>query len=459
MTISLRTRLYVVVAAILTVSVGASAVLSRRATILELRQPRGEPPRAVDVADVVGRLGKATAAGDRGSAQAELQAMQRESGQGFLLVDTRGRVTAASDPRLVGAAATTADGDGTLRLSPQNEGPRLFLRGVRTIPIMIAGERQRLFVVPRLAGEMPGRMQSGSIVPPWLVTSTITGGVALALVIVLARRILQPIGALTDAAHRMEGGDLEVRVAAHGDDEMIGLARAFNAMAFRLGEHERLRRQMVADIAHELRSPVTNLRCLLEGVQDGLERADRATIDALHDETMFLQRLITDLQDLALAESGSLPLHVALTQVSDVVAKAVSSMAALPGTPVVTVDVPAGLQVLADPDRLEQIVRNLLMNARQHTPSDGNVGVRAVTRSSDVVIEVSDTGAGIAAEHLPHVFDRFYRVDAARSRKTGGAGLGLAIVRQLVHAQGGTVNVASDGPGRGATFRISFPSS
>ncbi|MBI4265111.1 MAG: HAMP domain-containing protein [Acidobacteria bacterium] len=149
----------------------------------------------------------------------------------------------------------------------------------------------------------------------------------------LARRILRPIGALTDAARRMERGDLDARVDVRGGDEMAGLARAFNAMAARLADHERLRRQMVGDVAHELRTPVTNLRCLLEGVQDGLERPDRATIDTLYDETMFLQRLIADLQDLTLAEAGSLPLHVRPIAVADVVGRAVSSMTRMPAVP------------------------------------------------------------------------------------------------------------------------------
>lgn len=121
-----------------------------------------------------------------------------------------------------------------------------------------------------------------------------------------------------------------------------------------------------------------------------------------------------------------------------------------------TVDVPRELRVLADADRLEQVVRNLVTNARQHTPADGGIRIRAARADGQAAIEVSDTGAGIAAEHLPHVFDRFYRADASRSRRTGGAGLGLAIVRQLVTAQGGTVSAASDGPGRGATFRVTL---
>jgi signal transduction histidine kinase len=170
---------------------------------------------------------------------------------------------------------------------------------------------------------------------------------------------------------------------------------------------------------------------------------------------VFLQGLIADLQDLTLAEAGTLPLQIGVVDACEVIGRAVSAASSVPGGPAVIVDVPSGLDV-ADRDRLEQVVRNLLTNARQHTPADGRINVRASRREGQVTIEVADTGAGIAAEHLPHVFDRFYRADPSRSRRTGGAGLGLTIVRQLVLAQGGTVSSASDGPGRGAMFRITL---
>jgi signal transduction histidine kinase len=293
-------------------------------------------------------------------------------------------------------------------------------------------------------------------VPSWLLAASATGIVALILMVGLARRILRPVGALTEAARRMERGDLDVRVNVRGHDEIAALARGFNSMAARLAENERLRRQMVSDVAHELRSPVTNLRCLLEGVQDGLERLDSTTVAALYDETMFLQRLIADLQDLTLAEAGTLPLHVRPIDAADVIGRAVASCTAVPGGPPIAVDVGVSLPCRADPERLEQVVRNLLVNACQHTPVDRLVRISAGRVGDQVEIEVSDTGVGIAAEHLPHIFERFYRADASRSRTTGGAGLGLAIVRQLVAAQGGTVTVASDGVDRGATFRITL---
>jgi two-component system sensor histidine kinase BaeS len=229
-------------------------------------------------------------------------------------------------------------------------------------------------------------------------------------------------------------------------------------MADRIAETERLRRQMVSDVAHELRSPVTNLRCTLEAIQDGLAQPDRARLDALVDETLLLQRLIGDLQDLALAEAGRLRLHLADVEVETVVRRAASTTASTgAAAPVdVVVEGSPGL-ALVDADRLEQVMRNLLNNARTHTPADGRITVRLSTTDEAVTIAVHDTGRGIDAEHLPHVFDRFYRADTSRARATGGAGLGLAIVRQLVLAHGGTVGVTSRGAGMGSTFTVTLP--
>jgi signal transduction histidine kinase len=460
MTISLRARLYLAVGVIIAVSVGVSAVVSRRATLVEIRQI-GHPARdAVDIFAAVANVQSAIASGGDAAAPEALAAFERETGRGFLVVDTRNRVSAASNRMLVGATVSTTS-DGTVNLSRVWGALRLSLRSVPVFQLQLAGEPMRLFALPSAApptaaGEFGSQLHLLRTVQPWLLSAAAIGILALALMYGLARRILRPIGALTDAARRMEGGDLAARVDARANDEIGELAHAFNAMAGRLAENERLRRQMVGDVAHELRTPVTNLRCILEGVQDGLEQPDRRTIDTLYDETMFLQRLIADLQDLTLAEAGTLPLQIAVVDVCEVIGRAVSAASSVPGGPAVIVDVPSGLDVQADRDRLEQVVRNLLTNARQHTPADGRINIRASRLEGLVKIEVADTGAGIAAEHLPHLFDRFYRADPSRSRRTGGAGLGLTIVRQLVVAQGGTVSGASDGPGRGATFCITL---
>jgi two-component system sensor histidine kinase BaeS len=294
-------------------------------------------------------------------------------------------------------------------------------------------------------------------VPLWVWTTIATGIIAVPLVFASARRILGPIGALTEAANRMQAGERHVRVDVKGDDELAELGRAFNGMAAKLAETERLRRQLISDVAHELRSPVTNLRCTLESIQDGLAQPDRANIDALHEETLFLQRLIADLQDLTLADAGQLTMRSEAVDLQVVLTRAVAAAGAGGGAAIRTELAEPLAPVQGDPDRLEQAFRNLLANAVTHTPHDGVITVRAAAGGPRVVIEVMDTGCGILADHLPHVFDRFYRADGSRSRATGGAGLGLAIARQFVEAHGGSITAASGGAGAGACFTVTIP--
>lgn len=276
----------------------------------------------------------------------------------------------------------------------------------------------------------------------------------------LAQRILQPVQALTLAAHKMAAGDLSQRVNVSGKDELGELSHSFNQMAAGLQQQETLRRNMVSDIAHELRTPLSNIRGYLEAVQDGILEADEVTINSLHEEALLLNHLIADLQELSLAEAGQLRLEPQRCDVGSLVTQAVQSvqLAAAEKGITLAVTLPDALpEAWADSERVLQILRNLLRNAVAYTPAGGKVTTTAVfTPPTTLEIAIHDTGPGIAAEHLPHLFDRFYRADKSRNRATGGTGLGLAITKALLDLQNGRIWVTST-VGEGSTFTFSLP--
>jgi signal transduction histidine kinase len=292
-----------------------------------------------------------------------------------------------------------------------------------------------------------------------LVAIGTAGLVALFLTLLLSRSLLRPIGALTSAAQAMEKGDLSQRVAVETQGEIGELARAFNAMADGLARLEQLRRNMVTDIAHELRTPLSNVRGYLEALRDGVIQPTPETIASLHEEAMLLNRLVDDLQELALVEAGQLNLVRQPVQVGDVVERAVQLLepnAREKGLGIelcLAEDLPV---IEADAERLGQVIRNLLDNALTNTPAGGEIRVSARAHDGQVEVSVQDTGRGIAPEHLPYVFERFYRADQSRTRSTGGSGLGLAIVKQLVEAHGGQVWIESQ-PGKGTTVTFTSP--
>ncbi|MGC4845795.1 HAMP domain-containing sensor histidine kinase [Micromonospora sp. DT15] len=279
--------------------------------------------------------------------------------------------------------------------------------------------------------------------------------VTIGFTVLAGIRLTRPLHALTGAAQRMRDGDGAARVRVTGRDEIARLAEAFNDMAERRERLEQLRRAMVSDIAHEMRTPVSNIRGWLEAVEDGVAAPDRRLLSSLLEEATLLQHVITDLQDLAEADAGALRLHreqVYLTDLLAQVAEAHRAQADRVGV-TITVRTEADPQVDADPVRLRQAVGNLVANAVRHTPSGGHVTISASATDAEVIISVTDTGSGISAEDLPQVFDRFWRAEKSRSRQTGGSGLGLAIVRKLTEAHGGTVRATST-PTQGSTFTL-----
>ena len=279
------------------------------------------------------------------------------------------------------------------------------------------------------------------------------------LTLALSNHILKPIRELTRIANRMEQGDLSQRVRIRTKDEMGVLAHAFNTMADSLARSEQLRRNLVSDVAHELHTPLTNVRGYLEGLKDGVIDPTCEMIASLYEESLLLSRLVVDLQELSLAEAGQLHLVRRPLALEEVIVKAVSSLQFQAANKQLALRVemsPCLPRVEADAERVGQVLRNLVSNAITHTPPGGEIGIRARSINGEVLVSVDDTGEGIEEQHLRYIFERFYRADASRSRATGGTGLGLAIVKQVVEAHGGQLE-AESAPGRGSSFTFSLP--
>jgi len=282
--------------------------------------------------------------------------------------------------------------------------------------------------------------------------------IALVVTFILSRRISAPIKALTLTARRLGHGDFSQRVQFKDKSELGELARAFNSMAGDLERTENLRRNLVADVAHELRTPLSNIQGYLEAVGDGVVTPDAATIHSLHEEVTLLSRLIDDLQELALAEAGELRLLPQAEDISELIHQAVAAVQAQaePKGVSVSIDLPDKLPpVDIDSHRISQVLRNFLENAVAHTAKEGSIMVTAWQQDNWVKISVGDTGEGIPAEDLPNIFERFYRVDKSRTRATGGSGLGLTIAKRLVEAHGGEVEVRSE-LGKGSCFTFTL---
>lgn len=294
-----------------------------------------------------------------------------------------------------------------------------------------------------------------------------SGVVAGAVGLYFSRRIVAPIEEVTRVSRRIAEGHYGERVAAlhlgapGGDPDELGqLAISFNRMAGHLERTEALRRELIGNVAHELRTPLTSIKGYLEGLMDGVVPADDATFRKMHREADRLQRLVRDLQELSRIEEGAVPLRLRPVAVKDLVADAVASLEPqFAGSDVsLEVALPERLSaVRVDEDRMCQVLMNIVGNALRYTPAGGRVTVRARQEGRLVALEVQDTGIGIAPEHLPHLFERFYRVDGSRSRAAGGTGIGLTVARALVELQGGTISAHSEGLEKGSTFTIRLP--
>ncbi|MCG8350281.1 MAG: ATP-binding protein [Chloroflexales bacterium] len=369
--------------------------------------------------------------------------------------------------------------------------PPTFLRQQPSAPIQMP---------PRFAGRARERIVGHVIVPTtgpnnqseperaflrsiiWIVVvgSGLAGGVALVVALFVSGQLTRPLRLLTQAAQRLATGERQQPLPINDRGELGDLARAFNTMTAELTRQEDLRRQLVADIAHELRTPLSVLRLQVESLADGVEQPTPQVLASLGHEVGLLSHLVDDLRLLSLVDAGRLSLSIEALDAQAALERAAA--VAAPRARQAGIDLrvePQGVlpPVRADAQRLAQILGNLVENALRYTAQGGAVTLRTraatndglpstpqpsatsssfIPRSSVIIFEVSDTGVGIASADLPHIFDRFYRADRTRTRETGGSGLGLAIVQRLVEAQGGHVSVEST-PGQGTTFRVMLP--
>lgn len=297
-----------------------------------------------------------------------------------------------------------------------------------------------------------------------MTTSSIIGCAIVALIgtglaFIFSRHLSKPLSELAVAARKMASGDFDVKIQVPAGDEMEEVAHAFSFMQDSLKANEEARHKLMADVAHELRTPLSVLRGNLESIQEGVIEPTQEAIVSLHDEVLRLARIVEDLLHLGQMESGGFPLSLQLTGIEDVIMRVASVFAAetdARGIHLETNIEEALPKIQADPDRIAQVLVNLLANAVHHTPDGGRIFVSASCLDNSILVSVTDSGPGIAKEDLPHVFDRFYRTDRARDRATGGTGLGLAIAKGIITTHKGSIWAESE-PGFGTTFTFSLP--
>jgi signal transduction histidine kinase len=360
------------------------------------------------------------------------------------LGDSRGVIVAASDGSRVGQGLSSAERANAtpIRVNEQTVG-------------MLALDSGMMASVADPAPQEFLNQVNRSL----LLAGLVAGLIALLLGFVLFRQITAPLNALAAASNKIAAGDLKARAGVRGEDEIAQVGRAFDAMADNLARSETARRNMLADVAHELRNPIGVIQSHLEAMLDGVFPTSPEQIASLHDETMLLGRLVDDLRALALADAGQLSLTRQMTDLRALVSKTVEAFQAQATETQITLtsDLAENIPpVNLDPERIAQVLRNLLSNALRYTPGGSAVTVNLVKSGNAARVEVSDTGPGIPADALPHVFERFWRGDKSRSRAQGGAGLGLAIAKQWITAHNGQIEVESQA-GQGTSFWFTLP--
>ena len=346
--------------------------------------------------------------------------------------------------------------------------------GVATLWLVIGLAAPRFFDLQMggMMGDSTGGTMSGvmnaaltvafrdALTQSLLVGTAAAAVTAIGASVFVTGRIVGPLHRLAAASRRIADGHYAERVPVTSGDELGELAQTFNTMAGALEDTERRRRELIGDVAHELRTPIATLEGYLEGLLDGVVEPEPSTWARLHDEAGRLRRLVDDLQELSRAEARQIPLAIRQTDPAQIAATAIERFSGSfeeKGLELRS-NVPSRLPLVnADPDRAVQVLSNLLTNALRYTPAPGSVEVRVGASDGMIEFSVHDSGLGISAQDLSHVFERFYRVDRSRSRALGGSGIGLTIAKALVEGMGGRIHAESEGPDRGSTFAFSLP--
>ena len=347
----------------------------------------------------------------------------------------------------------------------------VVLVGVATSWVVVAGIGPAIFRAHMTGTGGAGAESTRHAEEAFLTASTLSLAVALMAALAasvgvslfLSRRITRSLAPATEAAKRVADGDYTARIPTVGlGMEFDDLTTAFNSMATDLGRIEATRTRMLGDLAHEMRTPITTIGVYIEAIAEGVQEADPATLTMLGDQVTRLARLSEDVAIVTIAEEGRLTMRRRRLPVAQILADAVAQATAQYATQNVTLTATtaagaADAAVNGDGDRIGQVLTNLLDNAVRHTPSGGGVTISVAVTDTRVVISVCDRGDGIPPDHISHVFERFYRVDASRDRAHGGSGVGLAIAKSITEAHDGSIRADSAGVGRGATFTIELP--
>lgn len=366
------------------------------------------------------------------------------------------------NPLKLVSALVDANGNVVIEAGPFHDGDRISQQQIEQgTPIIVDGERVgTVFGAAPPPGPDPREQQYLTRTNQALLIGAV-GAVAVALLVglVLSRHFLRPLTELTEAIRAVRQGELSQQVQVRTNDELGELAQAFNQMSAEIHRANQLRKQMTADIAHDLRTPLTVIMGYLEGLRDGTLKPTPPRFDAMYNETIVLNRLIDDLRTLSLADAGELKLMRQAVAPSELLEQVQQSFEPLAEEGQVTLTVAPDdslPNVQVDRERIVQVLANLVSNALRYTPAGGKVMLKAHKRGDDVQIVVSDTGSGIEADKLPNIFERFYRVEESRYQSRGESGLGLAIAKSLVEAHQGTITAESR-VGAGTSIIITLP--